>query len=76
MEKSTSTSSGGHSAASTSLGGIIGSSVAPAAIGVQYMSQPAAVQPQGQPLPPGVIITTANCTADCAHSLTSVLIAS
>ena len=76
MEKSTSTSSGGRSAASTSLGGIIGSSVAPAAIGVQYMSQPAAVQPQGQPLPQGVITTTANCTADCAHSLTSVLIAS
>lgn len=75
MEKSTSTSSGGRSAASTSLGGIVGSSVAPAAIGVQYMPQPAAVQPQGQPLPQGVITTFANCTCVCTHSLASVLIA-
>ncbi|DBB14373.1 hypothetical protein WJX82_007325 [Trebouxia sp. C0006] len=54
MEKSTSTSSGAHSSTSTSLGGIVGSSVAPATIGVQYMPQPAAVQPQGQPLPQGL----------------------
>lgn len=75
MEKSTSTSSGAHSAASNSLGGIVGSSVAPAAIGVQYMPQPAAVQPQGQLLPQGAISTTANCTAICTHSFASVLIA-
>lgn len=77
MEKSTSTSSGAHSSTSTSLGGIVGSSVAPATIGVQYMPQPAAVQPQGQPLPQGVITTntTANCTTDCIHSLPSGLIA-
>ncbi len=75
MEKSTNTSSGGRSTTSTSLGGIVGSSVAPAAIGVQYMPQPAAVQPQGQPLPQGVITTTANCTDVCTHSLASVLIA-
>jgi len=73
MEKSTSTSSGGRSAAGTSLGGIVGSSVAPAAIGVQYMPQPAVVQPQGQPLPQGVITTTANCAADCMQSLASAL---
>ncbi|KAA6418943.1 MAG: hypothetical protein FRX49_11047, partial [Trebouxia sp. A1-2] len=50
MEKTTSTSSGGRSSTSTSLVGVVGSSVAPAAIGVQYMPQPAAVQPLGQPM--------------------------
>ncbi len=73
MEKSTSSSSGGRSTASTTLGGIVGSSVAPAAVGVQYMQQPAAVQPQGQPLPQGMNTTTGDCTAHCMQPLANAL---
>lgn len=73
MEKTTSTSSGGRSSTSTSLVGVVGSSVAPAAIGVQYMPQPAAVQPLGQPMLQGVITTTANRATDCMQTLASAL---
>lgn len=44
------TSSGGHSSGSTTQGGIVGSTVAPSAYGVQFMPQPAAVHTHTQSL--------------------------
>ena len=53
MEKSVSVSSGDRSSASATLGGLVGSSVAPAALGVQYLPQPAAAQPHIRPMGQG-----------------------